>query len=110
MSALRKLKRHMDRHAKYLVAKSKYVWAYMIYGCEDCGYKTRMFLQKGLEEHGENHKPVPFIIRCPRCGGFHCRDISSLRRLPEERPLKAHENYFKNDKKHDCGVPVIKWR
>ena len=107
MSALRKLKRNLENN-KFLITKSTYVWAYMIYGCEDCGYKTIMFLQKGLEEHGENHKPVPFMIRCPICKNFHCKDISFLRRLPETRPLKATENYFKNDKKHDCGIPVIK--
>ena len=44
------------------------VWAKMIYICEDCGNRKEMFLENTLERHnGENHKPVPFGIRCPYC-------------------------------------------
>jgi hypothetical protein len=103
---MRRLRKAIERNASWLIRAEKYVWSYMIYGCKDCGYKTRMFLEKGLEEHGENHKPVPFMIQCPKCHNFHCYDISGLIKLPAPRPLKSRENYFKNDDKHDCGVPV----
>ena len=41
----------------------------MIYRCEQCGRSWAMFLEKGIEEFGENHKPSPFTIECPYCGG-----------------------------------------
>lgn len=85
------------------------VWAKMIYICEDCGNRKEMFLENTLERHnGENHKPVPFGIRCPYCGGFHCYDRSGLIPLPAERPLEEYESYFKDSKKYDCGKPVYR--
>lgn len=68
-----------------------------------------LYLENTLERHnGDRHKPVPFAIRCPKCGGFNCCDMSFLRKLPEERPLKSGENYFKDYKSSDCGIPVIR--
>ena len=85
------------------------VWAKMIYICEDCGNRKEMFLENTLERHnGEKHKPVPFGIRCPYCGGFHCYDRSGLIPLPAERPLEEYESYFKDSKKYDCGKPVYR--
>lgn len=79
----------------------------MKYGCEKCGLTWWMFLEKGLEEHGENHKPVPFVIQCPVCGGF-ARDISGTCKFPdgEYRELPKGEAYFANVEGHDCGVPM----
>lgn len=108
MMGLRKLKRGIESGKYNIKPLEKLVWAYMIYGCEDCGYKTRMFLEETLErDNGEAHKPVPFMIRCPRCKNFHCYDITGLVKLPEPTRRKPLWNYFKDDKKTDCGVPVI---
>ena len=105
---LRKLKRGIES-GKYSIKPNEcLVWAFMIYECEDCGYMTRMFLEDTLERHnGDKHKPVPFMIRCPKCKGFHCRDISFLRELPEPVRRKPSWNYFKDDEKYDCGTPII---
>ena len=79
----------------------------MKYGCEKCGLTWWMFLEKGLEEHGENHKPVPFTIQCPLCRGF-ARDISGMVKFPDGgyRELPAGEAYFANVEGKDCGVAV----
>lgn len=79
----------------------------MKYGCEKCGLTWWMFLEKGLEEFGENHKPVPFVIACPLCGGF-ARDISGIVKFPEGgyKELPAGEAYFANVDGKDCGVAV----
>lgn len=79
----------------------------MKYGCEKCGLTWWMFLEKGLEEFGENHKPVPFVIGCPLCGGF-ARDISGIVKFPEGgyKELPAGEAYFANVEGKDCGVAV----
>ena len=78
----------------------------MKYGCEKCGLTWWMFLEKGLEEFGEDHKPVPFVITCPLCGGF-AHDISGIVKFPEGgyKELPAGEAYFANVDGHDCGVP-----
>lgn len=79
----------------------------MKYGCECCGFTWWMFLEKGLEEFGENHKPVPFTIQCPICNGF-AHDISGIVKFPEGgyKELPAGEAYFANVEGHDCGVSV----
>ena len=77
----------------------------MKYKCEACGKEWWMMLEKGLEEPGPDHKPVPFIIMCPRCGG-PAHDISGLVKLPKEEILPYGVSYFSNSKKSDCGKPV----
>lgn len=62
-------------------------------------------LEKGLEEPGPDHKPVPFIISCPYCGG-RAQDVSGLVKMKKEAPLPKGVNYFSNSKKSDCGKPV----
>ena len=105
----RKLKRQIasgkfDNHPKTIM-----VWAYMMYRCKDCGWMGYLYLENTLERHnGDQHKPVPFAIRCPKCGGFHCYDVSFLKELPKERPLKPEENYFKDNKSYNCGCPIIR--
>ena len=111
MSFKRKVKRVKERNKnKRKLNDNPMVWAVMTYRCKDCGAERLMYLENTLERHnGENHKPVPFGIRCPKCGGFHCYDdLLLFRELPKERPLRSHESYFKDDPKFDCGVPVYR--
>ena len=86
------------------------VWAVMIYKCADCGYEIPMYLEHTLERHnGDAHKPVPFGMVCPECGGFHCYDdIPRFRELPGVRQLREGESYFKDDPNHDCGIPIVR--
>lgn len=72
-----------------------------------------MFLEKGIEEFGDKHKPSPYIIQCP-CGGI-AKDISGICKMPE--PSLNHdgyallpdgESYFANKKNSDCGVPIVR--
>lgn len=80
----------------------------MKYMCERCGRSWWMFLEKGIEEFDENHKPSPFIIRC-KCGGS-ARDVSGICKIPGAgyKPLPDGESYFANRKESDCGVPVLR--
>ena len=83
----------------------------MHYRCESCGYKTIMWLEKGLEEGGPTQKPVPFTIKCNACGEF----LHGMRhvawnedaRLPFYRPILDGWNYFQNNPDHECGIPVF---
>lgn len=85
--------------------KRPIVWAKMIYICDDCGARFDMYLENTLERHnGDKHKPVPFGIRCRKCGGFHCFDRSGLILLPEERKVNFGEWFFGDKRKHDCGI------
>ena len=82
----------------------------MHYRCEECHCMKLMWLEKGLEESGEGHKSVPYIIGCPECGG-HMKHIWWDRdiRMKEYSPIVEAEgmNYFKNAKGSDCGVPIF---
>lgn len=78
----------------------------MKYKCEACGKEWWMFLEKGIEEFGEHHKPSPFVVRC-KCGG-QARDISGICKLPGGyRPLPEGESYFANTEDSECGVPIL---
>ena len=79
----------------------------MKYRCDKCGRSWWMFLEKGIEEFGKNHKPSPFCIMC-RCGGT-AMDVSGIVKIPDGgyKPLPAGEGYFANKKDSDCGVPVL---
>lgn len=81
----------------------------IIYECEQCGRKWRMYLQKGIEESGDNHKPSPFVIRCNKCGGA-ARDVSGIMKLAGGGyyPLPKGASYFANKNDSDCGVPVLR--
>lgn len=110
MKFSRKIMRAKERAEQRNRKENPLVWALMVYKCSDCDYTVTMYLENTLERNnGDKHKPVPFAIRCPKCGGFHCYDnISMFRELPEERPLEPDESYFKDDPKYDCGVPVMR--
>jgi hypothetical protein len=79
----------------------------MKYRCDKCGRSWWMFLEKGIEEFGKNHKPSPFCIMC-RCGGT-AMDVSGIVKIPDGgyKPIPAGEGYFANKKDSDCGVPVL---
>lgn len=79
----------------------------MIYRCEQCGRSWAMFLEKGIEEFGENHKPSPFTIGCPYCGGW-AMDVSGIQQIQGGYiPLPDGGNYFANMEDKNCGVPVF---
>ncbi|MCO7121935.1 hypothetical protein NIA71_08220 [Ihubacter massiliensis] len=86
----------------------------MLYRCERCCHKQGMWLEKGLEDpiqdelYPELHKPVPFIITCPECGGSmkHIRWDRDLK-LGEYTPILRGRSYFRNDPNHHCGIPAI---
>lgn len=66
-----------------------------------------MFLEKGIEEFGEDHKPSPFTIGCPYCGGW-AMDVSGIQKIPGEYiPLPDGGHYFANMEDKNCGVPVF---
>lgn len=79
----------------------------MIYRCEQCGRSWAMFLEKGIEEFGENHKPSPFAIGCPYCGGW-AMDVSGIQKIPGGYiPLPEGGHYFANMEGKNCGAPVF---
>lgn len=80
----------------------------MLYRCEGCGESWFMYLEKGIEEFGENHKPSPFTICCPYCGGWAC-DVSGIQKVPGGRYVKLPGGYmyFANLEDRDCGVPML---
>jgi len=82
------------------------VHGFMVYECKDCGDKWNMYLEKGVEDFGDNHKPSPFIIRC-RCGGC-AQDVSSIIELGDFMPLGGNMSYFANRATSNCGVPVLR--
>lgn len=80
----------------------------MIYSCEQCGEIWSMYLEKGIEEFGENHKPSPFMIVCPYCGGW-AMDVSGIQKLPGEAYMVITNGagYFADMEGKDCGVPIF---
>lgn len=80
----------------------------MIYRCECCGKSWPMYLEKGIEEFGENHKPSPFTIACPYCGGW-AMDVSGILKVPGGGyvPLPEGGHYFANMEDKNCGAPVF---
>lgn len=103
---LKKLKRYHDSINKEIQRNEKEIHGFMKYKCESCGEEWNMYLEKGIEEFGEHHKPSPFMISC-KCGGM-ARDISGIIKLPGYRPLFENMSYFANKKDSDCGVPIIR--
>lgn len=80
----------------------------MLYECEKCGKRWDMYLQEGLEEPGENHKPVPFGITC-KCGGSAFHVLWNLdKRYNPPVFITEKMSYFKNDPKKDCGQPIVR--
>ena len=88
------------------------VHGYMKYKCRNCGRQWKMYLEKGIEEGGKNHKPSPFVIGC-RCGGL-AEDVSGIVKLSGYLPIPDHLSYFANREDKNQGVPVLRgedsWR
>ncbi len=80
----------------------------MIYGCDECGQGFNMFLEVGLEEvnDGEKRKPVPYVIRCPFCGGLTCHDVAFQRFQLKQPKSPKGLPFFANVKGDDCGKPM----
>lgn len=79
----------------------------MIYSCEQCGRSWPMYLEKGIEEFGENHKPSPFMIVCPHCGGW-AMDVSGILKIPEAyMVITGGAGCFANVEGKECGVPTF---
>ena len=104
---LRQMKKQAKRWHE-VASQSPQTRMAMNYRCDSCGRTWKMWLQTGLEEHGENHKPVPFAIRC-KCGGtaFHFDWILD-EHLKEPIPITGNMSYFANKPDRDCGVPVLR--
>ena len=100
------------------------IHGYMVYQCEHCNNIYVMWLEKGLEDPTDDektgmHKPVPFGITCPACGGMAVHALWSLgqdslgknyksyQKYVEQPNRLIYRNFFWNDPTTDCGVPVI---
>lgn len=100
------------------------IHGYMVYQCEECHNIYVMWLEKGLEDPTDdqktgNHKPVPFGIVCPDCGGVAThtlwsfgkdslgKNYKSYRKYVEQPNRFVYRNFFWNDPASDCGVPII---
>lgn len=98
----------MNRNKKIVNKGSKkYAHAYMRYACSKCGLSWKMYLEKGIEEGGKNHKPSPFFIKCQYCEDGWASDVTGLRKLPFELEISDTMNYFANKSDSDCGVPIF---
>ena len=100
------------------------IHGYMVYQCEHCNNIYVMWLEKGLEDPTDDektgmHKPVPFGITCPACGGIATHSLfsfgedslgknyKSYQKYVEQPNRLIYRNFFWNDPTTDCGVPVI---
>ena len=99
------------------IVTQRYVHMAFVYACEKCCVRRLMWIEKGLEENcnsslkeksGLPHKPTPFIIACPECGGFMKHVLTPIC-LPEFRHAKIGEDLFINDKNYECGMPCFNW-
>ena len=113
---LRKEKERFYR-PKEKVEVQRYVHMAFVYACEKCGKHSMMWIEKGLEEacnpmlkekSGLPHKPTPFVIRCPECGGF-MRHVATPCYLEKFIPARIGDDLFINDENYDCGKSVFGW-
>lgn len=99
-------RRKMRRRTQRVIPTGKQTRRAMMYRCRDCDNSWRMWLELGLEENNENHKPVPFAIPCKYCDGiaYHVDwdlDIS----IENPVPIFEGVDYFANIEGSECGVP-----
>lgn len=104
-------------HPTERIDVQRYVHMAFTYACETCYEKRLMWVEKGLEEvcnpslkkkSGLPHKPTPFVIVCPKCGGF-MQHIATPIYLSEFIPAKIGDNLFINDENSNCGKSVFDW-
>lgn len=91
---------------------------------EHCRNIYVMWLEKGLEDPTDDqktggHKPVPFGIICPACGGTAThilwsvgkdslgKNYKSYQKYVDQTTKLIYRNFFWNDPTADCGVPII---
>nr|DAM96274.1 MAG TPA: zinc-ribbon domain protein [Caudoviricetes sp.] len=89
----------------------KLTHGFMKYKCESCNKEWNMWLENGIEDRRQYektgiHKPSPYMIKCPYCGGI-AKDISGYIPTTDCMPLLDHVNRFENHEDSDCGVPVF---
>lgn len=92
----------------------------MVYVCSNCGEVKQIWLERGLEEEANNklrvpsglpHKPVPFGIKCPKCGEntmthtFGC-DVCSSYFLDAPDGI----NLFANEEEYDYGKVIFDYK
>ena len=88
--------------------KKVMVHSYMIYACDKCKEKFKIYCEKGVEDRNiENYKPSPFVIM-HKCGGF-ATDKSGL--IPSCRSdkyieLPDNEAYFAYDESEPHGIVI----
>lgn len=115
----------MNEKAKKALEADFRIHGFMIYRCIDCNSIYVMWLAEGLEDHPiydartGKHKPVPFGIICPVCGGsaFHnfwtigeCmlgKNHRSYKDYISQQNKLIYKNFFWNDPENDCGTPII---
>lgn len=89
----------------------RFVHGEFVYTCESCGRNIPMLLELGVEEQCNPllsggfslrpHKPSPFTIKCPHCGGFASHTRTCWFHVP--RRLLPGSNVFLYDENHECG-------
>lgn len=121
---LRRYNENMIECIKKASETDHIIHGYMIYQCQECADVYVMWLEKGLEDPEDdkktgNHKPVPYTIICPFCGGtvkhifweFSKDTLSSnyrsYNRYVTETNGTIYRNFFWNDPESNCGIPII---
>lgn len=120
----KKLKAIMSERLIEASKQDHTIHGYMVYQCEHCNNVYVMWLEKGLEDPTDDkktgmHKPVPFGFTCPACGGIAThvlwplgmdslgKNYKSYQKYVEQPNKLIYRNFFWNDPKTDCGVPII---
>lgn len=100
------------------------IHGFMIYQCQECNSIYVMWLAEGLEDPTDDaktgkHKPVPYGITCPSCGGIAFHSFFNVGKMTlgmNHRSYKdyisqqnklLYENFFWNDPESESGVPII---
>lgn len=121
---LEKYKTNMGERIIEVGKQDHTIHGYMVYQCEHCNNIYVMWLEKGLEDPTDDektgmHKPVPFGIICPACGGTAIHTLWSLgkdslgknyksyQKYVEQPNRLIYRNFFWNDPTIDRGVPII---
>lgn len=105
--------------ARYMKSTAPTVMVHgaFVYVCDDCKAHTTMMLDMGVEEQcnqrlvygrsQRSHRPSPFVIKCPKCGGFAMHTQTVWFEAP--RRLAAGSNVLLWDPTHECARAVYDW-